>query len=141
VIMIGIEHSSLKAEVESAAADLDIALTPDPFPEEVVFVRSDQFAFVRRGIPAIYLKGGIHSNEPGVDGRAQLQDFLRQHYHQPSDRIELGIHYPSAARLATLNHRIGQRVGNAPLRPAWNPGNFFGERFARDGGAARAPDH
>jgi Zn-dependent M28 family amino/carboxypeptidase len=130
VIPIGIEHSSLKAVVEAAAAELGIGLTADPFPEEVVFVRSDQYAFVRRGIPAVYLDGGIHSEVPEVDGRAQLDGFLRQHYHQPSDQLDLGIHFPTAARLATLNQRIGLRVGNAAERPSWNPGNFFGERFA-----------
>lgn len=130
VIPIGIEHSSLKQVVESAAAELGIALTPDPFPEEVVFVRSDQFAFVRRGIPAVYLDGGIHVEVPGVDGRAQLDGFLRNHYHQPSDQVELGIHYPSAAQLADLNHLIGRRIGDADSRPSWNPGNFFGGKFA-----------
>jgi Zn-dependent M28 family amino/carboxypeptidase len=130
VIPIGIEHSSLKSVVEAAAAELGIGLTADPFPEEVVFVRSDQYAFVRRGIPAVYLDGGIHSDVPGVDGRAQLDGFLRQHYHQPSDQLDLGIHFPTAARLATLNQRIGSRVANALERPTWNPGNFFGERFA-----------
>ncbi|MCK7592392.1 M28 family metallopeptidase [Pseudomarimonas salicorniae] len=130
VIPIGIEHTSLKQVVEAAAAELDIALTPDPFPEEVVFVRSDQFAFVRRGIPAVYLDGGIHATVPEVDGREQLDGFLRNHYHQPSDDLNLSIHFPTAAQLATLNARIGQRVGNAADAPRWNEGNFFGGKFA-----------
>lgn len=130
VIPIGIEHSSLKQVVEAAAAEIGVALTPDPFPEEVVFVRSDQFAFVRRGIPAVYLDGGIHAIVPEVDGRAQLDGFLRHHYHQPSDELELSIDYPSAARLATLNARIGQIVGNAAEAPRWNEGNFFGSKFS-----------
>jgi Zn-dependent M28 family amino/carboxypeptidase len=130
VIPIGIEHSSLRQVVETAAGELGVTLTPDPFPEEVVFVRSDQFAFVRRGIPAVYLDGGIHSTVPEVDGRAQLDGFLRTHYHQPSDDLSLSIDYPSAARLATLNTRIGQIVGNAAAAPHWNEGNFFGRKFA-----------
>lgn len=130
VIPIGIEHSSLKQVVESAAGDLGIALTPDPFPEEVVFVRSDQFAFVRRGIPAVYLDGGIHATVPEVDGREQLDGFLRNHYHQPSDDLNLSIHFPTAAQLSTLNARIGQTVGNAAEAPRWNEGNFFGGKFA-----------
>ena len=130
-ITIGMEHSSLNAEVQAAAAELSIAITPDPFPEEVSFIRSDQFSFVRRGIPALSVKGGITSTVAGVDARQQLVDFRREHYHQPSDEIALGIHYPTAARLATLNLRMGQRIGNAAKAPAWNEGNFFGERFAK----------
>ncbi|MGQ0800246.1 MAG: M28 family peptidase [Pseudomarimonas sp.] len=134
-ITIGMEHSSLNAEVQGAAAELGITITADPFPEEVSFIRSDQFSFVRRGIPALSVKGGITSTVAGVDARQQLVDFRRQHYHQPSDGIgpgEIGasIHYPTAARLATLNLRMGQRIGAAAKAPVWNTGNFFGERFA-----------
>jgi hypothetical protein len=133
VLPIGIEHSSLQAVVEAAAAELDVELSANPFPEESVFVRSDQYAFIRRGVPALYLKGGIQSTEAGVDGAAQLAEFLRTHYHQPSDDVSLPIHYPTAARLADLNHRIGLRVGNDADAPRWNEGNFFGERFAGGG--------
>lgn len=132
VVPYGIEHSSLREPAQRAAAALGVKLSPDPFPEEVIFVRSDQYAFVREGIPALYLDAGIESAEPGVDAMAQAQDFFRNHYHQPSDTVALPIHYPTAVRLARLNQRIGAEVGDADEPPRWNPGNFFGERFARD---------
>ncbi|MBP6597343.1 MAG: M28 family peptidase [Arenimonas sp.] len=135
VVPIGIEHSSLEADVQAAAAALDIGLTPDPKPEEVVFVRSDQYAFVRRGIPAVYLDAGITARSPDVDALALYTDFLTGHYHQPSDETDLPLHYPSAARLAQLNAAIGRRVGDADARPAWKEGDFFGETF----GKAAAP--
>jgi Zn-dependent M28 family amino/carboxypeptidase len=131
VIAIGAEHSSLSGIVAAVADELGILLSPDPFPEEVVFVRSDQYAFVRRGIPAVYLDGGIHAEDPSIDARAQLDGFLRAHYHQPSDQVDLGIHYPTAARMATLNQRIGARIALDAEPPRWNEGNFFGERFGR----------
>ncbi|MCB1555152.1 MAG: M28 family peptidase [Xanthomonadales bacterium] len=130
VIPIGIEHSSLESVVRREAGALGIRLTPDPFPEEVVFVRSDQFAFVRRGIPAVYLDGGLTAADGSARGKTELEGFLRQHYHQPSDDLELPIHYPSAARLADLNHRIGLAVANDAEPPRWKEGDFFAERFA-----------
>src|SRR5690606_6728154 len=42
VVPIGVEHSSLKAVLEVAAKEIGVDLTPDPFPEETIFVRSDQ---------------------------------------------------------------------------------------------------
>ena len=105
------------------------ALSPDPFPEEVIFVRSDQYAFVRRGIPAVYLDGGLIAPDGSNRGRAELDDFLRRHYHQPSDEIDLPIHYASAARLADLNHRIGLAVASDDDVPRWHQGDFFGRRF------------
>jgi len=131
VTPIGIEHSTLRAPVEQAARSLGIALSPDPLPEEVVFIRSDQFSFIRRGIPAVYLKGGSVPTHADVDGKALLSGFLATHYHQPSDQLDLPIDYPSAARLAALNAAIGQAGADADARPRWNDRDFFGERFAK----------
>lgn len=130
VVPIGIEHSTLKSALEIAAKEIGVDLSPDPFPEEVVFVRSDQYAFIRAGIPAVYLNGGTVSVDGVRDPNMALRKFLREHYHQPSDEATLPIAYGDALRLAKLNARIGQLVGDAAERPRWNPGDFFGENFA-----------
>lgn len=136
-VPIGLEHSSLQAVVERVAAKLGIALSPDPLPEEVVFIRSDQYAFIREGIPAVYLDGGIRSESPGADAVALMREFLDQHYHRPSDDLSRPIHWPTAARLAQLNEHIAREIGNAQERPRWNAGDFFGEMFGTE--ATRAP--
>ncbi len=130
VVPIGIEHSTLEADVQAAAAQLGVGLTADPKPEEVVFVRSDQYAFVREGIPAVYLDAGIKARNPAIDALALYEDFLTGHYHQPSDETDLSINYDSAAMLSRLNAAIGRRVGDADTRPAWKQGDFFGTKFA-----------
>jgi len=129
VVPIGIEHSSMEADVQAAADLLGVTLTPDPKPEEVVFVRSDQYAFVRQGIPAVYLDAGVNAKDPDVDALALYEDFLTGHYHQPSDQPDLPINYASAAMLSRLNAEIGRRVGNADERPRWKDGDFFGLKF------------
>ena len=129
VVPIGIEHSTLRPLVELAARDVGVELSPDPSPEETVFVRSDQYAFVRAGIPAVYLKGGVQAVGDG-DARAAEAAFRRDHYHQPGDDADQPIQYPDAARLARLNARIGRLVADKTERPRWNDGDFFGERFA-----------
>lgn len=130
VVPIGIEHSTLKSALDIAAKEIGVGLSPDPFPEEVVFVRSDQYAFIRAGIPAVYLSGGTVSADGVRDPNMALRKFLREHYHQPSDEATLPIAYGDALRLAKLNARIGQLVGDAAERPRWNTGDFFGETFA-----------
>jgi len=47
----------------------------------------------------------------------------------PSDDMSLPIHWPSFARLAQINARIALEVANAPARPDWLPGDFFGKTF------------
>ncbi len=130
VITIGVDHSSLEKQVQQAATDVGFLLSPDPYPEEAVFVRSDQFAFVRQGIPAIYLVSGIIAKDPKIDGKKLLENFIETHYHQPSDDISQPIHYSTAAKMAALNARIGQLVADDPYRPRWNLGDFFGKKFA-----------
>ncbi|MBT2750225.1 MULTISPECIES: M28 family peptidase [unclassified Lysobacter] len=134
VIAIGVEHSSLQPLLEQAAADIGVELSPDPLPQESIFIRSDQYAFIRAGVPAVFLLGGLKGGE-GAD--RQLKDFLRDHYHEPSDDASQPIQYGDAARLARLNARIGQRIADAPVRPRWNAGDFFGERFGSAERAAR----
>ena len=138
VVPIGAAHSSLQGALTQAAGDLDVRLSTDPFPEEAVFVRSDQYAFVRAGIPALYLDGGVipAASSAGKPADAHTlpklaqREFLRRCYHQPCDDILQPIQYGDAARLARLNARLGLLLGNAATPPLWNAGDFFGARFA-----------
>lgn len=133
----GAEHSSLGAVAERAAKAEGVGLAPDGKPEEVFFVRSDQYSFVRAGIPALYIDQGMTSADPAQDQRGPYEAFLKDHYHQPSDDLSLPIHWPSLATLARLNARMIDEVARRDERPRWNDGNFFGETFA---GSAPAPD-
>lgn len=131
LIAFGAEHSSLKSVVEGAVAVDGFALTPDPVPEENLFARSDQFSFVRGGIPAIYLIPGFTSLDSDIDGRALFDDHLDNHYHKPSDDLGRPVHWASAERFARANARIGFRVANDEARPTWNAGDFYGEKYGR----------
>lgn len=132
VVPVGIEHSSLAPLVRQAAQDVGVALSPDPAPEQNLFVRSDQYAFIRAGVPAVYLNGGIEGARFGADPRAAQRAYLSQRYHQPGDDTSQPIQYADAARLARLHARLGRLIGDAPQRPSWNAGDFFGQRFGND---------
>ncbi|MFC6981527.1 M28 family peptidase [Microbulbifer taiwanensis] len=49
IIAFGAEHSSLGKTAERAARRTGLKLSPDPMPEQVIFVRSDHYNFVRQG--------------------------------------------------------------------------------------------
>jgi hypothetical protein len=138
-IGFGAPNSTLGPAAERAAAAEGMRLVPDPRPEETFFVRSDQYSFVRQGVPSLYIDNAERARDPKVDGARLLEDFLRNHYHQPSDDASQPIHYGTLARLVRVNVRIVTEVANARDRPRWNPGDFFGTRFgnARNGGGTR----
>lgn len=129
VTPFGAEHSSLGAVVERAAAAEGVGVSPDAKPEEVIFVRSDQYSFVRAGIPALYIDEGMRSTDPTIDQAARVEAFRKERYHQPGDDLSQPIDWPSLAMLARLNGRVVAEVANADERPRWNAGNFFGETF------------
>jgi hypothetical protein len=131
VIAFGAEHSSLKHNVERAVAKVGMSLMADPWPALGVFTRSDHYAFVREGVPAIFLVPGLHSFKAGEDGAKIWADFQGRHYHQPSDDLSLPFNFDAAARFAQINYAIALDIANATARPTWNQGDFFGESFRK----------
>ena len=127
--MAGAARSNLDAHVQAAAATLAVHLTADPMPEQGAFVRSDHFAFVRAGIPALYLMGGTQAMR-GHDIAGAADAYMRDRYHRPGDDGSQGIAWDDAARLAALVARTAASVADAPHPPAWREGDFFGGRFA-----------
>jgi Zn-dependent M28 family amino/carboxypeptidase len=104
-------------------------LSADAAPEQVKFIRSDQFSFIRRGIPALVLSSGYQPRNPSVDLDELRRQFLSTHYHQPSDDLMLPMDYPTAADLARIDLRIALSVANAATVPRWSNGDFFAEKF------------
>ncbi len=131
VIAFGDQHSTLGPTISEAIAAENFVLTPDPIPEEVIFVRSDQYSFVRQGVPAVYLIPGFASTDPEVDGEKAFRDHLANHYHRPSDDMSRPFDWPSALRFARANVRIGAAIADQPTAPKWNAGDFFGEKFGK----------
>ena len=129
VVAFGAEHSSLAEIVDTEARKEGLKLADDPMPEEVIFVRSDQYSFVRQGIPSVFLVPGMTSQTPATDGLEILKTFLRTHYHSPSDDLDLPVDWEAADQFTRINTRIGLAVANETSRPTWNSGDFFGNLF------------
>jgi len=130
VVSLGGEHSSLGPLVEREASHMHVKVTPDPAPEEVFFVRSDQYSFVKQGIPAIFLFPGTDSGDPNRTGTAILQEWMTTRYHTPQDDFSQPFDYDAAAQYAQLNFLCGYELAQSDSRPSWNPDDFFGEKFA-----------
>lgn len=131
IIAFGAEHSSLGKNAERAAARTGLTLSPDPMPEQVIFVRSDHYNFVRQGVPAIYVITGHQARDPEVDGAALQAQFLKERYHQPGDLADEQISYEAGVQFTQVNYLIAREVADGDERPSWNRGDFFGELFRK----------
>jgi hypothetical protein len=129
VIAFGAGHSNLGDVVDEVAATSGFEVVPDPFPEEVIFVRSDQYSFVRQGIPAVYLVPGLGSTDPEIDGAEVVAAFRKERYHEPSDDLTVPIDWESVVAFTRLNVALGLAIADGAEVPAWNEGDFFGEMF------------
>ncbi|AWF79404.1 aminopeptidase [Microbulbifer sp. A4B17] len=131
IIAFGAEHSSLGQVVEQAAHRSGLKLSPDPMPEEVIFVRSDHYNFVRRGVPSIYLITGREAKDPKVDGTAAQMSFFRERYHKSGDVADKQINYEAAKQFTEVNYLVARQVADADSQPYWYEGDFFGDLFSR----------
>lgn len=131
VIAFGAGHSSMGNTVREAASSQGIELSPDPFPEQNIFVRSDHYRFVQQGVPSVFLVTGMTSLDGSIDTRPIFEGFLQDHYHKPSDDLNLPINYRAAAKFTRINTKIGELIANEPSRPSWHEGDFFGRTFAK----------
>ena len=127
----GVDHSTLRDALLRAVEKLDLALSPDEHPELVHLIRSDQFSFVRQGVPGLNLKPGSGSSDPNIDGVALRDAFLRDNYHEPSDDLTLSFSEEGAERFVRVAFIFGLIVANDDKPPRWNDNDFFGERYSR----------
>jgi hypothetical protein len=131
VMSIGAQHTTLGPAAERAANAQGYIMTPDNAPAEVRFIRSDQFSFIKQGVPSIYLGGGYYARSRSPDIEALREEFFRTHYHRPSDDLSLPMHYAGAVDLALINARLALEIANQTERPRWHRGDFFGVKFGR----------
>ncbi len=127
VVAFGAERSSLGPIAERAAKKLGVTLSPDPMPEQNLFVRSDHYRFVQKGIPSVFLMTGFAG-----DGQQVWGEFFAKHYHKPSDEVTNPILWEAGAKFAKINYLIANEIANASERPSWNEGDFFGDLYGAD---------
>lgn len=123
----GADESTLKAPLEDAARANGIGLLPDREPNRVLFVRSDQYSFVRIGVPSLALKIGYEKGSP--EGALQ-KAWLKERYHAPSDDLAQPVDREAAAAFVHLVTDLVRAVADGRDPPAWNDASFF-KRFAR----------
>jgi Zn-dependent M28 family amino/carboxypeptidase len=132
VIVYGADHSSLGREVNEAAARLRLTVSPDTQPEQVFFIRSDQYSFVKQGVPAIAASAGTKSDDPKYNAKEIEAKWEENIYHHPQDDMNQPFLFEEGARYARFNFLVGYLVAQKAGRPTWNKGDFFGDHPGKE---------
>lgn len=125
----GLGESTLGNDIRAAAEKAGVKVIPDQEPDRSLFTRSDQYSFIKRGVPALAFKFGYL---PGSPEAAIAKEWVAKRYHAPSDDLNQPVDKTAAAEFNRILLDLGERVANASDRPHWNENSFF-KRFATGG--------
>ncbi len=126
VTVYGLDESTLGEDARWAAKKNDVEVQPDPEPLRNIFIRSDQYSFIKQGVPSLAMKVGYTKGSPE---EATAMKWLHDRYHAPSDDLNQPVDLAAAGKFETIMADIALRVADAPKPPAWNSDSFF-QRFA-----------
>ena len=122
VIVNGLEESNLADDVRRAAAKDSLIAETDPEPERNSFVRSDQYSFIKRGIPAVSLKFGFELNSPE---HLMVKKFRAERYHGVGDDLTQQIDFAAVEKFDRFYVDVVREIANRPTVPAWNADSYF----------------
>jgi Zn-dependent M28 family amino/carboxypeptidase len=121
----GAEHSTLGTILADVSNIYGIKVIPDPMPEEKIFMRSDHYSFVERGVPALMLLGA-----PAGEAKAWIdrsKEWEKTDYHQPGDTIQPNWAWEGAETVAEVMGIMGWRISETTAMPEWLSTSRFGK--------------
>jgi len=123
----GLDESDLGNQARAVAESMGIRVQADLEPQRNIFIRSDQYNFIRHGVPSLAFKVGY---EKGSPEESTAKKWLTERYHAPSDDIHQPVDLKAAADFDRVIMALAEAVANRTERPRWNGDSFF-RRFAR----------
>mgnify|MGYP002628636118 CR=1 FL=1 len=122
LFVYGFDESDLADDVQGVLNARGLLVLADPEPQEMRFVRSDQYSFIRQGVPSLAFKLGYR---PGTPDEQTFTGWVRERYHKMSDDLAQPIDFGAAAGFNALYAELALGVANRKSRPAWRPNSFF----------------
>ncbi len=123
----GLEESSLGKDIREVSGQWGVEAQPEYEPDRVLFIRSDQYSFIKVGVPALACSFGYARGSPE---EKRTKEWYSECYHGPADNADQPVDRSAAAQFNRLIGTLVLQVANTDHRPSWNPDSFF-KRFAR----------
>jgi len=120
--VFGLAESDLGDAAREVAQAHGITVQADPEPQRNIFIRSDQYNFIRHGIPALAMGVGA---APGSPEQKIFKEWLTQRYHAPSDDLNQPVDLSAAALYEEVIRGLMISVAQSLQRPKWKQDSFF----------------
>lgn len=126
VAVIGKGKSELEKYLQSAASKQGRYLTQEDRPEAGYYYRSDHFSFAKKGVPALYAKGGNEAiDEDTARYRKRMGVILTGCYHQVCDQFRENWDFSGIKEDTQLLFDVGYQIADSGDWPAWAPTSEF----------------
>lgn len=127
LVGIGAERSALMPMLRVEAGREGMTVTPDARPNQGLFYRSDQLAFARGGVPAVFFNTGRTFVGQPADYFDRMESAYNQtRYHQPGDEVLPEFRYDGLLQQMRVAYRLGLTLADGTIRPSWRTGEAFG---------------
>ena len=131
--IVGYGQSDLDDYVKDYAAEAGRVVLPNPTPEKGSFFRSDHFPFAKQGVPALSAGSGVQHVDHGEEwGLAQIEAYIRDKYHKPTDEYDPGWDLSGALDDLHMYFKLGYRLSMESTFPGWKDGSEFKAKRDRD---------
>jgi Zn-dependent M28 family amino/carboxypeptidase len=127
LVVFGLAESDLGDLVTQVAQTHGVQVEADPEPQRNLFIRSDQYNFIRHGVPALAM--GVAPDPNSAEQKKIFKDWLTNRYHAPSDDLQQPIDLSAAAQYEEIIRGLMVDVANDEHRPEWKTNSFF-RRYA-----------
>ncbi len=118
----GLGESTLGDDIRAVCEKAGVIVQADKEPEHNRFIRSDQYSFIKKGVPSLAFKFGYI---PGTPEEKIFKAWYADRYHAPSDDLSQPVDMAAAAQFNAILEKLALRVANADHRPEWNRDSFF----------------
>ena len=114
LMVLGLDESDLGDDIRAGGEGGRRRVQADPEPQRNRFVRSDQYSFIKAGIPALAMKVGYDGEHAGSGDRGK---WTAERYHAPSDDLKQPIDTSAAGKYVDVVRDLAVRIANRD-RPA-----------------------
>ncbi len=118
----GLGESTLGDDIRAVVEKSGVQIQADKEPEHNRFIRSDQYSFIKKGVPSLAFKFGYI---PGTPEEKTFKAWYSERYHGPADDLSQPVDAAAAAQFNAILEKLALRVADAPARPQWKPDSFF----------------
>jgi Zn-dependent M28 family amino/carboxypeptidase len=131
VVVVGAGASELEDVLKDVLDTQGRKAVPDPHPESGSFYRSDHISLSKKGVPMLYVDGGVDAVDGGVaKGEAVAEEYVANAYHSPKDEYKDDWDFSGLQQEAETSYEVGRRMATENFWPNWYKGNEF--RALRD---------